>query len=174
MEDDAVTTAGEGEGKPARKRASSGKGMPSSKKKRRQEDGGTQLLKVLLSSPSLSVEQVKKKMAAELDSISQVMHVSCVHWSQLFQTHSSRTSDKGYRTPLYKGHSLIHRLNLIMYILPLNEDNLPDCTPLLPPSDREARQAAARGSHGPLWVEPRPSPPAISPEQCRSHEGGGA
>lgn len=59
-----------------RKRGKRGRGTPSSKKKRRQEDS-TQLLKVLLSSPSLSVEQVEQQMAAELDSIAQVGWWEC-------------------------------------------------------------------------------------------------
>lgn len=72
MEDETVPQeAGEGdEGQVARKRTAAGRGTPS-KKKRRQEEG-TQLLKVLLSSPSLSVEQVQGKIAEELDSIAQV------------------------------------------------------------------------------------------------------
>ena len=60
-----------GKEKVVRKRSKAGRGAPSSKKKRRQEESA-QLLKVLLSSPGLSVEQVKKQMAAELDSIAQV------------------------------------------------------------------------------------------------------
>ena len=70
-EETAPQEAGEGEeGQVARKRTTAGRGTPS-KKKRRQEEG-TQLLKVLLSSPSLSVEQVQGKIAEELDSIAQV------------------------------------------------------------------------------------------------------
>ena len=60
----------EGEGKVARKRASAGEVTPS-KKKRRPEDS-TQLLNVLLSSPSLSPEQVLEQIEEELDSIAQV------------------------------------------------------------------------------------------------------
>lgn len=70
-EEVAPQEAGEGEeGQVARKRATAGQGTPS-KKKRRQEEG-TQLLKVLLSSPSLVAEQVQEKIAGELDSIAQV------------------------------------------------------------------------------------------------------
>ena len=67
--------AEEGEEKVTRKRTAAGQGMPA---KKRLHEEGTQPLKVLLSSPSLSAEQVEEKMIAELDSIAQVCAV-CVH-----------------------------------------------------------------------------------------------
>lgn len=71
-EETASQKTGEGgeEGQVVRKRTAAGRGTPS-KKKRRQEDG-TQLLKVLLSSPSLLAEQVQEKITEELDNMAQV------------------------------------------------------------------------------------------------------
>ena len=63
---------GEEEEKSVRKRPTSGGGSPAMKKNKRRKEEGTQLLKALLSSPSMTVDVVEEKMAAELDSLTQV------------------------------------------------------------------------------------------------------
>lgn len=73
MEQEVIMTE-EGEEKAARKRPTQGGGTPATKKKkkRRKEEEGAQLLKALLSSPSMTVDKVEEKMIAELDSLTQV------------------------------------------------------------------------------------------------------
>ena len=72
MEQEVIMTE-EGEEKAARKRPTQGGGTPATKKKKkRRQEEGTQLLKALLSSPSMTVDKVEEKMIAELDSLTQV------------------------------------------------------------------------------------------------------
>ena len=58
--------------KSVRKRPTQGGGSPTLKKKKRRKEEGGQLLKALLSSPSMTADKVEEKMAAELDSLTQV------------------------------------------------------------------------------------------------------
>ena len=63
---------GEEEEKSVRKRPTSGGGSPAVKKNKRRKEEGAQLLKALLSSPSMTVDKVEEKMVGELDSLTQV------------------------------------------------------------------------------------------------------
>ncbi|CAI8007075.1 Cullin-9, partial [Geodia barretti] len=66
---------GEEEEKSVRKRPTSGGGSPAVKKNKRRKEEGAQLLKALLSSPSMTVDKVEEKMVGELDSLTQILHV---------------------------------------------------------------------------------------------------
>jgi hypothetical protein len=80
------------------------------RKKRRQEEG-PQLLKALLSSASMTVDRVEEKMVAELDSLSQILHLDRPTLEALL-VHSGWSHDRLLRQYLQNSTSVMREVGL--------------------------------------------------------------